>query len=206
VSLRRLDPDAITKFLTLSVCNLDGVTSISDAVSGHFRVFEDNVVGNLRKEKRFWVMVVKHMHATYAITKHQMYDMVNEKWKTVCPKVSSFYGAYDNTFWMYTSGVDKEERKSKRYKSSDDSSFNTRESGEGSLNFNNMVGDEEDKVEEVRQGRPMGRDQAKRIEKSGTWLASSITSFDLEELTKLMDNEYAMASDPYTAKKGQEMT
>ncbi|GJR71502.1 hypothetical protein Tco_0083867 [Tanacetum coccineum] len=97
--------------------------------------------------------------------------------------------------------VDMEERKRKRYKSSGDSSFNTRESGEGNINLNNMVGDEEDEMEEVRRGRPMGRDQAKKKEKAGMSSASSTTSFDVEKLTKLMAIEHAMASDPYNAKK-----
>ncbi|GJV46733.1 hypothetical protein Tco_1436945 [Tanacetum coccineum] len=40
----------------------------------------------------------------------------------------------------------REEHKSKSYKSSDDSSFNTRESGERNFNLNSMTGDEEDEV------------------------------------------------------------
>ncbi|GJR58897.1 hypothetical protein Tco_1501059 [Tanacetum coccineum] len=39
---------------------------------------------------------------------------------------------------------DKEERIRKRYKSSDESSFNTRESGDGNFNLNITTGDEED--------------------------------------------------------------
>ncbi|GKC21004.1 hypothetical protein Tco_1023154, partial [Tanacetum coccineum] len=60
-----------------------------------------------------------------------------------------------------------EEQHSKRHKSSDDSSFNTRGSWEGSFNFNNTIGDEEDEVEEVRPSRSIGRDRAKRKRKAG---------------------------------------
>ncbi|GJW99066.1 hypothetical protein Tco_0180874 [Tanacetum coccineum] len=102
--------------------------------------------------------------------------------------------------------ADRDERKSKRYKSSDDSSFNMRESGKGNLNLNTKAMDEEDEVDEVRRSRPIGRDQAKRKAKAGTSSTSSATSFDVEALDKLMANEYPMASDSYNAKKDQEMT
>ncbi|GKD19213.1 hypothetical protein Tco_1208371 [Tanacetum coccineum] len=62
---------------------------------------------------------------------------------------------------------EREEKKNKRYKSSDSSSFNMRESGEVSINLNNMVGYEEDEVEKVRRSRPIGRDQANRKVKAG---------------------------------------
>ncbi|GKA42254.1 hypothetical protein Tco_0734914 [Tanacetum coccineum] len=58
------------------------------------------------------------------------------------------------------------EKNNKTYKSNDSSSFNTRESGERSINLNNMVGDEEDGVDEVRQSCPVGRDQAKKESES----------------------------------------
>ncbi|GKD72368.1 putative reverse transcriptase domain-containing protein [Tanacetum coccineum] len=137
------------------------------------------------------------------------YDMVNEKWKTVCPTVVRFCGVYDNvmrrlreigasdedyyaralvdyeaeigtTFklhhcwkilkgspkWMQ-SEVPKFAAKfgggSKRYKSSQSSSFNT-ESEKASINLNaNVSDDEEDEVKEIR--RPMGRDKAKNAAK-----------------------------------------
>ncbi|GJV22078.1 hypothetical protein Tco_1371098 [Tanacetum coccineum] len=101
---------------------------------------------------------------------------------------------------------DKEERSSKRYKSSGEGSFNTRESGDGSFNLNRTVGDEEDEVQEVRRSRPIGRDQAKRKAKAGTSWAGSTNAIDVESLAKLMANEYAMGSDPYNVQKGQEMT
>ncbi|GJV59415.1 hypothetical protein Tco_1465515 [Tanacetum coccineum] len=43
----------------------------------------------------------------------------------------------------------RDEKKNKRYKSSSSSSFNTRELGEGSINLNTTVCDEEDEVEEL---------------------------------------------------------
>ncbi|GJW16080.1 hypothetical protein Tco_0020213 [Tanacetum coccineum] len=95
---------------------------------------------------------------------------------------------------------------SKRYKYSSESSFNTREAGDGSFNLNNTAGEEEDEVHEVRPSRPIGRDQAKRKAKVRTSSAGSSNAFDVESLAKLMANEYAMASEPYNVQKGQEMT
>ncbi|GJR34221.1 hypothetical protein Tco_1209905 [Tanacetum coccineum] len=100
----------------------------------------------------------------------------------------------------------KEERSSKRYKSSDESSFKIRESGACSFNFNATVEDEEDEVQEVHQSRPIGIDQAKRKAKAGTSSASSAHAFNVESSAKLMANEYAMSSDPYNVQKAQEMT
>nr|GFA22066.1 hypothetical protein [Tanacetum cinerariifolium] len=60
-----------------------------------------------------------------------------------------------------------DERSNKRYKWSGESSFNTRESGDGGFNLNNTVGDEEDEVQEVHPSRPIDRDQAKRKAKAG---------------------------------------
>ncbi|GJU01878.1 hypothetical protein Tco_1112216 [Tanacetum coccineum] len=90
--------------------------------------------------------------------------MINNKWKTVRPEVATFCGVHNNAFRMYYSGVGaedylqkaqteyqgEEEHKSKRHKSSNDSSFNTRKSGEGGINMNSTTGDEEDEVQEVR--------------------------------------------------------
>nr|GEW80953.1 hypothetical protein [Tanacetum cinerariifolium] len=100
----------------------------------------------------------------------------------------------------------RDEQQSKRHKSSDDSSFNTRGSGEGSFNLNSMNGDEEDEVEEVRPSRPIIRDQAKRKGKAGTLSASSTTGVDVESLAKLMVNEYPTVSERYSVQKGQNMT
>ncbi|GJW53804.1 carbonyl reductase [NADPH] 1-like protein [Tanacetum coccineum] len=79
---------------------------------------------------------------------------------------------------------EREDGNNKRYKSSGSSSFNTKESGEGSINLNTTVGDEdENEVEEVHRRKPMGRDQAKRKIKAGS--ASSASSFDVEALSKM---------------------
>ncbi|GKF53006.1 RNA-directed DNA polymerase, eukaryota, partial [Tanacetum coccineum] len=100
---------------------------------------------------------------------------------------------------------EREEKKNKRYKSSGSNSFNTKESGEGSINLNTTVGDEEEyEVEEFRRPRPMGRDQTKRKMKAGS--ASSSSSFDMEVLAKMMANEYVMANDSYNIQKNQEMS
>ncbi|GJZ31803.1 reverse transcriptase domain-containing protein [Tanacetum coccineum] len=75
--------------------------------------------------------------------------------------------------------VDMEERKRKRYKSSGDSSFNMRESGEGNINLNNMVGDEEDEMEEDLRGRPCSGPMQRRKREVGDVVGIlSTTSFD----------------------------
>ncbi|GJX17570.1 hypothetical protein Tco_0218402 [Tanacetum coccineum] len=101
---------------------------------------------------------------------------------------------------------EREDKKNKRYKSSDSISFNTKESREGSINLNTTVRDEEDEVEEVRRSRPIGRDQAKRKAKAGSSLAGSKNAFDVESFTKMMANEYVMASDPYNVQKSQQIS
>ncbi|GJU44157.1 hypothetical protein Tco_1201423 [Tanacetum coccineum] len=121
---------------------------------------------------------------------------------------------FSTRLWTYSSGandvdylqkaqteyqVDREEvskfitqgddNKRKRYKSSHNSSFNTRDSGEGNFNLNNTTRDEEDEVHEVRPSRPMGRDQAKSKGKRRH-------RRHLQQLA-LMVNEYATTNDPY---------
>ncbi|GKA61516.1 RNA-directed DNA polymerase, eukaryota [Tanacetum coccineum] len=193
-----------------------------------------------------------HMYATYSITRLQTYDMINDKWKTVRPKVATFCGVSDNVFRMYSSGDNDEyylqktqtkcqveygvpftllhcwkvlrkcdkwngvevqeyisqrdEHKSKNYKSSVASSFSTRNLGEGNFNLNSTTRNEEDEVQEVCPSRLMGRDQAKRKRKVGTLSTSSTISFDVESLAKLTVKEYAMVNDPYNVQNGHNMT
>nr|GEX69246.1 hypothetical protein [Tanacetum cinerariifolium] len=82
----------------------------------------------------------------------------------------------------------------KRYKSTGSSSFNTKDSGEGSINLNTTVRTEDEnemeEVHEVRRPKSMGRDQAKRKMKGGS--ASSASSFNMRELAKMMASEYVM--------------
>ncbi|GJY84730.1 hypothetical protein Tco_0498756 [Tanacetum coccineum] len=103
---------------------------------------------------------------------------------------------------------ERQDGMNKRYKSSGSSSFNTKDSGEGSINSNTTVGTEDEnemeEVQEVRRPKPMGRDQAKRKMKGGS--TSSASSFDVGELAKMMASEYVMASDPYNTQKNQEMS
>ncbi|GKB53773.1 RNA-directed DNA polymerase, eukaryota [Tanacetum coccineum] len=219
---------------------------------GWVRTSEDSVKGNMRKERGFWIDILKYMHDTCPITQRRTYDMVNGKWKKVRLKVCTFCGVYANAVQMYTSGAsdtdylqraligyqaeygvpftllhcrevlkdsekwnsgellafrqEKEDGKNKSYKSSGSNSFNTKDSGEGSINLNTTVGSEDEneveEVEEVRRPRPMGRDQAKRKMKA----TSSTSSFDVAELAKMMASEYVMASDPYNIQKKQEMS
>ncbi|GJY20352.1 hypothetical protein Tco_0392918 [Tanacetum coccineum] len=71
---------------------------------GWVRISEDSVKGIVRKEKGFWIEILKYMHDTCLIT-HRQYDMVNAKWKTVRLKVDNFYDVYGNTILTYTSGA-----------------------------------------------------------------------------------------------------
>ncbi|GJW34674.1 RNA-directed DNA polymerase, eukaryota [Tanacetum coccineum] len=182
------------------------------------------------RERRggFWVDILKYMHETCLITKRQTYDMVNEKWKIVRPKVASFCGVYANTILTYTSGAgdaDYLQRAVTDYhveyrvpftllhcrevlKECD--KWNSGEvplfMQEKGINLNTSVGDEEEEeVDEVRRPRPMGRDQAKRKMKAGS-VGSSASSFDVEALAKMMTNEYVMASDSYNIQKNQEVS
>ncbi|GJT81229.1 hypothetical protein Tco_1055571 [Tanacetum coccineum] len=84
---------------------------------------------------------------------------------------------------------DKKERSSKSNKSSGESLFNTRESGDGNFNLNSTTRDKKDEVQEVRRSRPTGKDQAKRKAKSETSSAGSTNAFDVESLAKLMPTQ-----------------
>ncbi|GKE31586.1 hypothetical protein Tco_1450908 [Tanacetum coccineum] len=84
---------------------------------------------------------------------------------------------------------DKEERSSKSNKSSGESLFNTRESGDGNFNLNSTIRDKENEVQEVRRSRPIGRDHAKRKVIAETSSASSTNAFDVESLAKLMPTQ-----------------
>nr|GEY70083.1 hypothetical protein [Tanacetum cinerariifolium] len=77
---------------------------------------------------------------------------------------------------------------------------------EGNFYLNSTTEDEEDKVEEVRPSRPIGRDRAKRKEKARTSSTSLTTGFNVESLAKLMVKEYATITEPYSVQKGQNMT
>ncbi|GKA02811.1 RNA-directed DNA polymerase, eukaryota [Tanacetum coccineum] len=105
------------------------------------------------------------------------FDMVNEKrydrGLSFKERLTNYHVEYEVSFtllhcWDVLKECDKwkseevplfmqkrEEKMNKRYKSIGSSSFNTRESGEGMVNLNTTVGDEEDEVEEVRRPLPM---------------------------------------------------
>nr|GEX29959.1 hypothetical protein [Tanacetum cinerariifolium] len=129
---------------------------------GWVRTSEYSVKGNMRKEMGFWIDILKYMHDTCPITQRRTYDMVNGKWKTVRPKVLLFV----NNDELLALRQKRKYGKNKRYKSSGSSSFITKDSGEGSINLNTLVGskdeNEVEEVEEVHRPRPMGRDQANR--------------------------------------------
>ncbi|GKB88183.1 hypothetical protein Tco_0960455 [Tanacetum coccineum] len=193
--------------LTLAVLHLNLTLAVLHLTSDILvRIFEDSTVGNARKENGFWVAVMKHMHTTCAITKHRTYDMVNGNGRPCIRKLLLFVCDKWNSQELPEFMLDMEEKKSKRYKSSGESSFNTKELGDGHFNLNNTAGDKEDEVQEVRPRRPIDTDQAKRKAKAGTSSAGSATAFDVKSLAKLMANEYTMANDSYNVQKGHEMT
>ncbi|GJX39141.1 glutathione S-transferase T3-like protein [Tanacetum coccineum] len=192
---------------------------------GWVRTSEDSVKGNMRKERGFWIDILKYMHDTCPITQRRTYDMVNEKWKTVRSKVYTFCGVYANAVQMYTSGASDTDylqraligyqaeygvpftllhcwevlKDSEKWNSGELLAF--RQEKEDGKNKNE---NEVEEVEEVRRPRPMGRDQAKRKMKASS--TSSASSFDVAELAKMMANEYVMASDSYNIQKKQEMS
>ncbi|GJY60534.1 hypothetical protein Tco_0461191 [Tanacetum coccineum] len=192
---------------------------------GWVRTSEDSVVVNARKERGYWVEILKYMKETCPITKRRTYDMVNGKWKIMLLKVAGFYGVYANTILTYISGAGDanylqmaltdyhveykvlEEKKNKRYKFRGGSRIVSQHevSGEGSINLNTTIGDEEDEVEKVRRPRLMGRDQAKKKAKVRS-AAGSANAFDVESLANMMANEYVMTSNPYNVQKSQVMS
>nr|GEW02116.1 hypothetical protein [Tanacetum cinerariifolium] len=108
---------------------------------------------------------------------NRTYDIVNGKWKTVRPKVATFYGVYANTFRTYTSGDDDDDyiqraltdyqRRSSRIYATQgeenaqeiqverESSFNTRESGDGSFNLNITTGTRKMKCRKFVEAFPL---------------------------------------------------
>nr|GEZ77834.1 hypothetical protein [Tanacetum cinerariifolium] len=153
---------------------------------GWVRTSEDSVKGNMRKERGFWIDILKASDSDYL--QRELIDYQAEEIPKFMQK--------------------RQDDMNKRYKSSGSSSFNTKDSGEGGINLNTTVGTEDEnemeEVQEVRRLKPMGRDQAKRKMKGGS--ASSTSSFDVRELAKTMASEYVMANDPYNTQKNQEMS
>ncbi|GKC92527.1 reverse transcriptase domain-containing protein [Tanacetum coccineum] len=81
------------------------------------------------------------------------------------------------------------EGSSKRHKSSGSSSFNT-ESGDASINLNNIVVDD-DEVQEIR--RPEGRDKARAAAKNKRSKASGLSTMNDDALARLVVNEMTTA-------------
>ncbi|GJZ62383.1 hypothetical protein Tco_0618520 [Tanacetum coccineum] len=96
-----------------------------------------------------------------------------------------------------------DDNKSKKYKSRDDSSFNTWDSREGTMILNSTSG-EEDEVREILPSRPVGREQAKRKGKAMTSSASSAAGVDVEALTRLMGQRVCNDQRPVQRPKGPE--
>ncbi|GJR25180.1 RNA-directed DNA polymerase, eukaryota [Tanacetum coccineum] len=174
---------------------------------GWVRISKDSVKGNMRNERGFWIEILNvASDADYlqrALINYQAEYGVSfillHCWEVL--KESEKWRSGEVPLFM----KERNDGKNKRYKLSGSSLFNTKESGEESINLNTTVGDEaENEVEEVRRPKPMDRDQAKRKMKAGS--ASSASSFDVEALAKMMANEYVMANDPYNIQKNQEMS
>nr|GEX84177.1 RNA-directed DNA polymerase, eukaryota [Tanacetum cinerariifolium] len=197
---------------------------------GWVRTSEDSVKGNMRNERGFCIDILKYTHETYPITHRRTYDVTytsgasdSDYLQKALTHYQAEYGVPFTLLYCWKALKDSEKWRSgeipkfmqerqdgmnKRYKSSGSSSFNTKDSGEGSINLNTTVGTEDEnemeKVQEVRRPKPMGTDQAKRKLKGGS--ATSASLFDVRELAKMMASEYVMASDPYNTQKNQEMS
>ncbi|GJU50923.1 hypothetical protein Tco_1220478 [Tanacetum coccineum] len=74
----------------------------------------------------------------------------------------------------------------KRHKSSGSSSFNT-ESEDASINLNNIVADDDDEVQEIRQ--PVGRDKARAAVKNKGSKAPGSSTMNGDALSMLVVNE-----------------
>ncbi|GKC04222.1 hypothetical protein Tco_0995832 [Tanacetum coccineum] len=59
-------------------------------------VSESSKLGNTRKDVGFRTKVIEYMESKIKQYGRRMYDMVNGKWKTVCPHVVRFCGVYNN--------------------------------------------------------------------------------------------------------------
>nr|GEV78362.1 hypothetical protein [Tanacetum cinerariifolium] len=151
-------------------------------IVSNVRISEDNIAGNTRKTKRFWVDIMNHMHANYPIAKCRTYDMLNGKWKTIRLKVASFLCVYDNFLRMACSGAS-------------DGDFLQKAQTEYQVEYGILI------TLFVAE-----KDQAKRkgkVTMSSTSLAAGV---DVEVLARLMVNENAMANDPYDVQKGENLT
>ncbi|GJZ54203.1 hypothetical protein Tco_0609088 [Tanacetum coccineum] len=125
------------------------------------RIFEDSVAGNPRKtkgeaiDKEYLQRTETKYQAEYGVP----FTLLHlSKVLKMCDKCSVEVPEFI---------AQREEHKSKRYKSSDDSLFNTRKSGKGSFNLNNTVRDEEEEVLEFRPSRPHGQGPSKEERESG---------------------------------------
>nr|GEY89013.1 hypothetical protein [Tanacetum cinerariifolium] len=123
---------------------------------GWVRTYEDSVKGNLRKERGFWIDILKRTlggasdsdYLQRALTDYQAQYGVPftllHCWKDL--KDSEKWRSGEIPKFMQ----ERQDGMNKRYKSSGSSSFNTKDSGEGSINLNTTVGTEdENEMEEV---------------------------------------------------------
>nr|GEX40297.1 hypothetical protein [Tanacetum cinerariifolium] len=133
---------------------------------GWVRTSEDSVKGNIRKDRRFWIDIIKYMHETCPITHHRTYDMTytsgasdSDYLQRALTDYQAEYGVPFTLLHCWEALKDSEKCRSgeipkfmqerqdgmnKRYKSSGCSSFNTNDSGEGSINMNTTVETEDE--------------------------------------------------------------
>ena len=58
----------------------------------------------MREDVGFWIEILENMHKIFPLTHRRTYDMINDKLKTMRPKVAQFCGVYYNIFRTAVSG------------------------------------------------------------------------------------------------------
>ncbi|GJW48888.1 hypothetical protein Tco_0080534 [Tanacetum coccineum] len=134
-------------------------------------VSENSERGNAKKKDGFWVEVMEYMESKTKMKGRRTYDMES--------------GVEDEDYVQKGSN--------KRHKSFGSSSFNT-ESGDASINLNNIIaGDDEvvaddDEVLEIQ--RPVGRDKARAAAKNKRSKASASSTMNDDALLEIVATKY----------------
>ncbi|GJY02351.1 hypothetical protein Tco_0360503 [Tanacetum coccineum] len=149
------------------------------------RISEDSVVCNMKREVGFWIKVLDYVDKKLNVTGGQTYDSLNEKWKTLRPKVAQFYGVYNNTIRRAMSGTgDGDYTKKALQDIVLNMEYRLHFFMQGSFNLNMKDGnDEENRMQEVQ--RPMGRDGSKKKVRA----SKATFTADIDEALAVFDNE-----------------
>ncbi|GJX65710.1 glutathione S-transferase T3-like protein [Tanacetum coccineum] len=167
-------------------------------------VSENSECGDARKKDGFWVEVMEYIESKTKMEGRRTYDMESGVGdEDYVQKAMIHYQAETGLPFKYRHcwdilkdspkfqeiafpNLNQGSQGSNKRKSSGSSSFNT-ESGDASINLNNIVADDDDEVQEIR--RPMGRDKAKAAAKNKGSKASASSTMNDDALTKLVVTE-----------------